>query len=151
MWRCSMAESMTGNIHRIKWIPEGRSGLWKLKTQQLLVRKCQWPAKLCTPRSLVRTQLIFAWINPNAQIWLHHERWPWLCLSCRPTTDSVGKPNKEAVPSSVSPSASSHFVCCVCLSLLCLPSLCLRNGAAEVGRNVGHRHRSDFTFFLFDL
>ena len=52
-------------------------------------------------------------------------------------------------PSSVSPSASSHFVHCVCLSLLCLPSLCLRNGAAEVGRNVGHRHRSDFTFFSF--
>lgn len=104
---------------------------------------------------------------------LHRERWPWLCLCCRPTTDSVGKPNKEAVlhwtcafsrlcqfhqtragfqgigsPSSVSPSASSHFVCCVCLPLLCLPSLCLRNGAAEVGRNVGHRHRSDFTFFF---
>ena len=52
-------------------------------------------------------------------------------------------------PSSASPSASSHFVHCVCLSLLCLPSLRLRNGAAEVGRNVGHRHRSDFTSFSF--
>ena len=124
-------------------------------------------------RSLIRTQLIFAWKKPKCTNFIMNDDHGCVCVADplqivweRPTRkpccirhvhfpDYVSFIKPARVFKGLGVLHLFHLmpvptlcVVCVCPCCACLHCVYAK-GAAEVGRNVGHRHRSDFTFFSF--